>query len=1604
MLKMALSNLLPPEEPEMYKYHILLDHLHLNSARHIALSYAHDPRPYTMALAALEQQYGQPHHLALGEIQTILNLPKIPSGNAYSFHKFAVRVRSMVGMLQSLGQEGAAELSCASHVHRLLSKLPAECVANYARHARRMNPDAHFNLIDFSQWLQGEAECQAVAAQVANFQMGPPQNPRREYNNRAKFSSSATILHGANPKLARGTITRGKARPATKFLCSYCQCPDHSIVNCEKLKELSVDQVAKWIKEQKRCWRCGRSHMAANCGLKKPCPKCNGKHLGILHDVNKQAAASKVLYMNPQNASPKVLLKVVKVKLSNKNHTLETYAILDDGSERTILLPSAAKSLGLDGAAEILDLRTIRQETETIQGKSVTLRIAPASNPKTVYTLEGAFTADRLSLVEQSYPINRLRERYRHLHDVPLETFSNVQPEILIGTDNPHLITPIEPVRLGPRKAPAAVNTRLGWALQGPTSLPGSQDTTQCLFTSTTNSYTELKRNVEKLWQVDTLPYRNEKLITRSKQDKEAMELLEKKTIRVKVDGIERYATPLLRMENAPKLNAPKESVMPLLRRAERQLVKRPQLAVIYNKEIDKLVQAGYIAKLSNDEVSQSPESWYIPHHIVEHNAKHRIVFNCSFPYEGQVLNNQLLPGPTLGPSLIGVLLRFRQHEVAISGDIKSMFHQVRLLPEDRPLLRFLWRSMERQEQPDVYEWQVLPFGTTSSPCCAIYAVQRHVQAQKEQNEDVVEAVLQSFYVDNCLRSFSCPDKAKQLLLKLRAILKTGGFEIRQWASNFQSVVEDLPSEARSDSAELWLNQDQADPREGALGLTWHCSSDSLGFRYRPILYSTLTLRNIYKVLASQYDPLGYITPFTTRAKVLLQQVWVNNKEWDTPIKTRELNQAWVQWESELPELIHIKFPRWYGSNHSGATFKVKRRELHIFCDASERAYGSVAYFKVEGNDGQTHVSFVMARSRVAPLKPLTIPRLELSAALSGAQLAHLVQTELTLPLHQTILWTDSTIVLNWLQSESCRYKVFVANRIVEILELTSASQWRYVNSNQNPADDITRGKSIQELITQDRWHRGPAFLYLPVTQWPAMPIPPMEISCELRKPLFCGLTQSDQLPVLSDPCHYNTWNDAVESTYKKLKESSELTGSDPSNLTRARAETFLLAQAQRESFPDEFKALKAGKELSPQSCLLSLSPQFDDVLELIRVGGRLRQIETLDPDVIHPIVLDPGHPITRLLIKHYDEQLLHPGPEKVFATIRRTYWILRGRQAVKKHQWACSECRKWRGKPTYPKMADLPPCRLRLWKPPFWSTGVDCFGPFNIKIGRRQEKRWGILFKCLTTHCTHIELLTSLDTDSFLMSLRRFIARRGRPFELLSDCGTNFKGGERELKEAFSTITPHLKEHLENQQIKFHFNPPNAPHFGGMWEREVRSIKSALKVVLGAQTVTEEVLVTVLTEIEGILNSKPIGYVSADISDPDPITPNLLLMGRRDASLPQAVYAGTELLSRRRWRHSQVLIDLFWTRFIRDYLPSLQTRHKWKEDTPKLEEGTVVMCMDPQMPRGLWPVGKVTRVMASKDGRVRTVEVTINGKQYVRPVARLVTLKPVTDPSITNP
>lgn len=1140
--------------------------------------------------------------------------PQTSEEGTQGFERFALQIRALVGMLQTLGQEGEIELRCGSHVSRLLSKLPTEMRAEFRRHmCRRSN--AVYDLMEFSEWLQVETWCQTSD--------GKKENPSSKADRRGEskpLPRSATILHGAEdvpPKANK------KSKNTTKAYCPYCDTGDHFLTQCATFKCFDKAQMIDWIKTNKRCWRCGRSHQAAQCNLEKSCNKCQGKHLLILHEVNTRepkegtclvSSANEKLFLDKPSDPARVFLKVIRVVLRNGDKTLDTYAVLDDGSDRTMLLTAAAQQLEVTGTPEDITLRTIRQDIQVLHGASVSFEISSAHQPKKYYKITNAFTAQRLGLAEHSYPVTTLKKKYKHLANLPLQAFNRVSPLLLIGADHPHLLCPIEQVHLGPPGGPAAIHTRLGWTLPGPTRTLESQlQPQQILFTSLSPEASELKRNVEKLWQVDIHSFKNEKEVTRSREDTEALNLLQVKTKRVEVNGTLRYATPLLRKKDSPLFQATEEAVLPSLKNMERRLARDPEKAAAYRTEMEKLETAGVVAKLRQEDQNDNRESWFIPHHMVQNNGKNRIVFNCSFCYKGLNLNEWLLPGPTLSPSLVGVLLRFREHSIAISGDIKGMFHQVCLLPEDKPLLRFIWRY-KRDKPPDIYEWQVLPFGTTCSPCCASFALQQHVLQHTQPEEDVRFTVEQCFYVDNCLQSVASVEEARKLVDKLRAILALGGLDLRQWASNKQEVICHLPPEACSDKLDLWLSHDKAEAHESTLGLSWHCDVDTLGFKHRSITYGKPTMRNIYRPLASQYDPLGYMLPFTTRAKIIVEHLWAKHRDWDDTQLPEDLLQQWLTWEKELEQLSEITLPRCYTA--ASMDRPDLTREVHIFCDASERAYGSIAYLRSEDHrGGNVNLSFLIGRSRVAPKKQLSIPRLELCAALTGAQLLKLLQTKLTLKIKSYTLWSDSTTVLTWLHSTSCHFKVFVGTRIAEIQDFTEQSTWRYVDSTNNPADDLTRGRTLAELGTPNRWSQGPDFLLLPADKWPSNPSltaseSPKEMT-ELKRSAICGMAVTNPDPVSSAQPEVSTWQELMENKVKELHGAAvqdlSLATLPPAEIYKT-AEQRIFQSIQRGCFPNDYQLLKNGETILANSRLSCLALQYDRDLDLIRVGGRLRQ------------------------------------------------------------------------------------------------------------------------------------------------------------------------------------------------------------------------------------------------------------------------------------------------------------------------------------------------------------------------------------------------------------
>lgn len=435
-------------------------------------------------------------------------------------------------------------------------------------------------------------------------------------------------------------------------------------------------------------------------------------------------------------------------------------------------------------------------------------------------------------------------------------------------------------------------------------------------------------------------------------------------------------------------------------------------------------------------------------------------------------------------------------------------------------------------------------------------------------------------------------------------------------------------------------------------------------------------------------------------------------------------------------------------------------------------------------------------------------------------------------------------------------------------------------------------------------------------------------------------------------------------------------------------AETAIVRFSQQERFHKEIAALTSGRsKVKRESHIYKLDPVCEE--GFLRVGGRLSKA-CMPEAAKHPLILAKEQHISTLLLRHIHERLGHGGRNHVLSTLKKkTYWITNANSAVRKVIAGCYFCRRCRGKVGEQKMADLPTCVPDL--PPFTNVGVDYFGPIDVKRGRTILKRYGVLFTCMTSRAVHLEVAYSLNTDSCINALRRFICRRGQVSTMGSDNGMNFVGAERELREALASMDQDkIQRTLAQEGIKWSFNPPAGSHHGGVWERIIRMVSKILNAVLRQQCLDDEGFQTVLCEAEAILNDRPITRLSEDPNDLEPLTPNHILLMKGKPILPSGLFEKSDLYIKRRWRQAQYIADLFWKRWTQEYLPLMQERQKWNEVQRSFVPGDVVVVVDSTAPRGSWILGRILQTFPDRKGLVRSVSLQTKTSVIKRPVTKI--------------
>ncbi|XP_055947026.1 uncharacterized protein LOC129980670 [Argiope bruennichi] len=1056
---------------------------------------------------------------------------------------------------------------------------------------------------------------------------------------------------------------------------------------------------------------------------------------------------------------------------------------------------------------------------------------------------------------------------------------------ILLGADTAARLFTGEIKKLSPDLI--AMNTKLGWTVIGRSGI-NKNDSSSTLMSLLVNDV-----NISDLWRLDTLNI-NDPAETQSRKELEeaAKEHFERSVTR---DNEGRYIVSLPWIHDHPPLPDGRKLAERRLNSCIKALERVEKLAD-YDDVFQDWQNEGIIEEV--DPMQEIKEGQhFLPHHPVfkeNSTAKVRPVFDGSAKEKNTPsINDCLEKGPNLVELIPSLINRFRVEKYGVISDIKKAFLQIGLQERDRPYLRFLWKDRRKDGNIKILQHKRVVFGISSSPFLLGATLELHLKNAPDHLKETAQQLMRSFYVDNCVFSVNRREELARFISESQALLSTAKFELRGW--------EHSPTEDKTEER-------QEDRKVPVLGLLWNLPKDTISLDLKSLMKEDkgpITKRKILSTVHRIFDPIGFSCPVTLEPKSLLQECWKLGLSWDAELPLL-ITERFERWKMKLPKLNDLEIPRCVREDFA----EDSKFSIHVFCDASQSAYATCIFLRAESADS-TSCQLIQARNRVAPLKKISIPRLELLSCTIGARLAKATISELGLENIPIFYWSDSMNALYWIKRNE-NWATFVYNRVLEIRKLTNPEDWRHISGTLNPADLPSRGSNAEELV-KSLWWKGPNWLRMPIEDWPV----------------------SETMPDF----------DVVNS--EKRKSIVSVT-----NTTTEQLEYF--------------------------------SKTFLDSDGLLRVKTKISQRSDL-PTFRFPILLPSKHDVIGKLIFEKHVELSHAGIQILMSSLRENYWILKSRKTIRQVIRNCVICQRFSSRPLEVASAPLPEDRVRDAYV-FEVVGVDLCGPLYLK---NKSKCWAVLFTCAVYRAVHIELVTSLSTDSFILALRRFISRRGRPATIYSDNGTNLVGTSNELK---SVDWVKIQEYASVKEILWKFNPPSAPWWGGFWESLIGMLKSILRKILGKASLQFEELYTVLCDAEGIINSRPLTYLSEDNEDLIALTPAMFLQDVKEIVVPDIDQIDAKRMNKKFFYRQKVCQDLR-KRFRIEYLGHLREFSKIRNES-KIKEGDIVLIGDSNVKRINWPLGRVIKLYLGKDKKVRLVEVQTKSGSFLRPIQRLFPLE----------
>lgn len=1340
----------------------------------------------------------------------------------------------------------------------------------------------------------------------------------------------------------------------TQRSCAFCQASGHGLKECYKFLKLQPAEKGAWAQKMKMCKICLSHPSEKKCfKFNTKCEKCGGKHITMLHvEGNKtqetQRSNSKAQLIMEGNAVTLLATAQIRVKAASGEQILMR-ALIDQGSQRTSISEEAAQILRLPRKKLVTDLVGLGNTTVGRSKAIMQIEIKPRFESDAVHVID-AMVLSTLSSAQPDRNLNVSVESWRNYCLADPLFYKSDRIDLLIGADLYHEIIQEGVVKIG---SLSGQETSLGLIICG--CVCGHEKG---------NAVMAVTKELERFWEMEEVCEDDD-----VKEDR--CEQLFTTTTTINED--KRLVVRLPFKEDI-ELGASRKMALARFLNLEKRLEKDEKLQKQYCAFMKEYLEMGHMKKVSK----RNSGKYYLPHQAVIREShlttKVRVVFDASAKTSnGKSLNDVLEIGPKLQQDIFQILLKWRLWRFVLVADVEKMYRQVLVADKDQSYQCILWR--ENKHMPiEEFALTTVTYGTACAPFLAKRALIEIGKECSERNPKIQAIIENDFYMDDLMTGADSVQECIGIHHDISQQLDKFGFKLRKWMSNENDILEAIPNVGENEVIRIEEGETMK-----TLGVQWDPHTDNFAFYFQIIEDNKLTKRKALSTLAKIYDPLGWLAPVTILAKLFIQRLWVMDMAWDDQLSS-EMIKEWDVIMRKLPDLAEIRIPRWL------STSSLMEIELHGFADASEKAYAAVIYIRAANK-----VTLVAAKSKVNPVKNRkTLPKLELCAAHLLAKLMLNVE-KLIVQKQQKYLWSDSTIALAWIaKAENIKDK-FVRVRVEEIKKSVPGAVWGHVRSKENPADAASRGMKPELLKGDELWWSGPHWL-LEKNNWPISTVQP-----------FVGVLKENKqeddviMQLITRISSYKKLIRIIAYVRRFIERAQRKPGKNELTAEEINeAEQLIITSVQANQFSLEISCLRNGSEVPTRSKICGLTP-FIDAAGVLRVGGRLEN-SGLSFNRKHPILLGKGCLVDRIIDGIHTETL-HGGAKLMENELRSRYWVIGAKNAIKRAVRSCVKCLRYRRETAAQLMGNLPESRVCV-SHPFDHTGIDYAGPIQMKVskgrGQRAYKGYIAVFVCMATKALHLEAVSDLTTEAFLAALRRFFSRRGKSSHIYSDNGTNFVGAARHLDKEFvkavqqNSDVAHI---LASERIQWHFIPPGAPHFGGLWEAAVKSVKHHLRRVVGETKLTYEEMATFLSQIEAVLNSRPLCPLSED--NCEILTPGHFVVGRPLLSIPER---GVEnkLGSLDRWKIIQRMRDDFWKQWRNDYLSSLQQRVKWKTPVPNIKVGQMVIVRDENTAPGRWPLGSIAEVHKGKDGKVRvaTVKVAKQKGLLKRPIHKLCPLE----------